>query len=103
MYDPLNVELPAGYAAFATYGQRTSEIAVELHWREELTTALMEVEIQSFNPVDKPEVETAYANARAFDSKREDVAALTRTALQPVLNDWQRLRGSDTTFPGTGE
>ena len=38
-----------------------------------------------------------------FDTRREDVAALTRTALQPVLDDWQWLRGSVIAFPGTEE
>ena len=172
MYNELNIELPAGYAAFTTYGRRTPEIAVELYWQGKvLATALMEVEIQSFNPADDPEVETAYANAREFarrgaaihvtireqlgddglhdaqrgmalswryraaeddgdrleievrrgaellllknyplppavhdfDTRREDVAALTRTALQPVLDDWQWLRGSVIAFPGTEE
>ena len=172
MYNELNIELPAGYAAFTTYGRRTPEIAVELYWQGMwLATALMEVEIQSFNPADDPEVETAYANAREFarrgaaihvtireqlgddglhdaqrgmalswryraaeddgdrleievrrgaellllknyplppavhdfDTRREDVAALTRTALQPVLDDWQWLRGSVIAFPGTEE
>lgn len=170
MYNPLNVELPQGYTVFASYGRRTPEIAVELYWQGKvLATALMEVEIQSFNPADDPEVDTAYANARAFarrcalihatlreqlgddglhdaqvgmvlswhyraaeddgdrleievhrgaellllknyplppavhdfDARREDVAALTRTALQPVLDDWQRLCSGDTAFPGT--
>ena len=40
---------------------------------------------------------------RAFDDEHGDVAALTRTALQPVLDDWQRLRGSVIAFPGTEE
>ena len=170
MYNELNIELPAGYAAFTTYGRRTPEIAVELYWQGTwLATALMEVEIQSFNPADDPEVETAYANARefarrcavihatlreqlgddglhdaqvgmalswryraaeddgdwleievhrgaellllknyplppavrAFDRKREDVAELTRAALQAVLDDWWRLIAGDTAFPGT--
>lgn len=170
MYNPLNVELPQGYTVFATYGRRTPEIAVELYWQGKmLATALMEVEIQSFNPADDPEAETAYANVREFarrcalihatireqlgddglrdrdssmalswrylaaeddgdrleievrrreemllvknyslppavhdfDAGREDVAALTRTALQPALNDWWRLCGGDTAFPGT--
>ena len=158
MYNELNIELPAGYTAFTTYGRRTPEIAVDLYWQGKvLATALMEVEIQSFNPADDPEVETAYVNARefarrcavihatireqlgdgldgaqvgmalswryhaaeddedrlkievrrgaelllknyplppavrAFDGRREDVAVLTRTALQPVLDNWQRL------------
>lgn len=168
MYNPLNIELPQGYTAFATYGQCTPEIAVVLYWHgEELATALMEVE----NPADGPEVETAYANARefarrcalihatireqlgdeglhdaqhgmalgwcyraveddedrleievrrgaellllknytlppavrAFDARHEDVAALTRTVLQPALDDWQRLCDGDTAFPGTFE
>ena len=170
MYNPLNVELPQGYTAFTTYGRRTPEIAVELYWQGKvLATALMEVEIQSFNPADDPEVDTAYANAREFarrcavihatireqlgdeglhdaqrgmalgwrycaaeddgdwleievrrgaeqlllknyplppavhdfDARREDVAALTRATLQPVLDDWQRLCGGNTAFPGT--
>ena len=170
MYNPLNVELPQGYTVFATYGRRTPEIAVELYWQGKmLATALLEVEIQSFNPADDPEAETAYANVREFarrcavihatireqlgddglrdrdssmalswrylaaeddgdrleievrrreemllvknyslppsvhdfDAGREDVAALTRTALQPALNDWWRLCGGDTAFPGT--
>ena len=170
MYNPLNTELPQGYTVFASYGRRTPEIAVELYWQGKvLATALMEVEIQSFNPADDPEVDTAYANAREFarrcavihatireqlgddglhdaqvgmalswcyraaedgedrleievrrgaellllknyplppavrdfDARREDVAALTRTALQPVLDDWQRLCGGNTAFPGT--
>ena len=170
MYNELNIELPEGYTALTTYGRRTPEIAVELYWQGTwLATALMEVEIQSFNPADDPEVDTAYANAREFarrcavihatlreqlgddglhdaqvgmalswcyraaedgedrleievrrgaellllknyplppavrdfDARREDVAALTRTALQPVLDDWQRLCSGDTAFPGT--
>ncbi len=36
-----------------------------------------------------------------FDARREDVAALTRATLQPVLDDWQRLCGGNTAFPGT--
>lgn len=172
MYNELNIELPAGYAAFTTYGRRTPEVAVEVHWQGAcLATALMNVETQSFNPADDPEVDTAYANAREFarrcavihatfreqlgdeglddtesgmalswryraaeddgdrleievrrgaellllknyplppavhdfDTRREDVAALTRTALQPVLDDWQWLRGSVIAFPGTEE
>ena len=172
MYNPLNVELPQGYTAFTTYGRCTPEVTVELHWQGMwLATALMEVEIQSFNPADDPEVETAYANAREFvrrcavihatlreqlgdgglhdaqvgmalgwhyraaeddgdrleievhrgaellllknyplppavhdfDARREDVAALSCTALQPVLDDWQWLRGSVIAFPGTEE
>jgi len=67
MYNPLHIELPQGYTVFASYGRRTPEIAVELYWQGTwLATALMEVEIQSFNPADDPEVETAYANAREF-------------------------------------
>ena len=38
---------------------------------------------------------------RDVDARREDVAALTRTALQPVLDDWQRLCSGNTAFPGT--
>jgi hypothetical protein len=38
---------------------------------------------------------------RDFDEAPEDVGALTRTALQPALDDWQRLCSGDTTFPGT--
>ena len=61
MYNPLNVELPQGYTVFATYGRRTPEIAVELYWQGKmLATALLEVEIQSFNPADDPEAETAW-------------------------------------------
>ena len=170
MYNPLNVELPTGYTASVTDGRRSSEIAVELHWQGGwLATALLEVEIQSFNPADDPEVETAYANAREFarrcavihatireqlgdeglhdaqrgmalgwrycaaeddgdwleievhrgaellllknyplppavhdfDARREDVAALTRATLQPVLDDWRRLCSGNTDFPGT--
>ena len=170
MCNKLNVELPQGYTAFTTYGRCTPEVTVELHWQGMwLATALMEVEIQSVNPADDPEVETAYANAREFarrcavihatireqlgddglhdaqrgmalgwhyraaeddgdrleievrrdaglllikhyplppavrdfDGKREDVAALTRAALQPVLDDWQRLCSGNTAFPGT--
>ena len=40
---------------------------------------------------------------RAFDDEHGDVVALTRTALQPVLDDWQRLRGSAIAVPGTEE
>ena len=36
-----------------------------------------------------------------FDANPEDVGALTRAALQPALDDWQRLLGGDTAFPGT--
>ena len=166
----LNVELPEGYAAFTNYYRYDRAVIVQTHWQGAwLATALMEVEIQSFNPADDPEVETAYANAREFarrcavihatireqlgddglhdaqrgmvlswcyraaeddgdrleievhrgaellllknyplppavhdfDAGREDVAALTRTALQPALNDWWRLCGGDTAFPGT--
>ena len=41
MYNELNIELPAGYAAFTNYGRRTPEIAVELYWQGTwLATAL---------------------------------------------------------------
>ena len=40
---------------------------------------------------------------RDFDEAPEDADALTRTALQPVLADWQRLCDGATTFPDTGE
>ena len=163
MYNKLNIELPAGYAAFTAYygrGRHNRGVIVNMHWQGRwLTTASMEVEIQSFNPADDPETETACVNAcefarrcavihatireqlgddglhdaqrdmalswhyiaaeddedwlevevrrgaelllaknyplptavRAFDDEHGDVAALTRTALQPVLDDWQRL------------
>lgn len=175
MYNKLNIELPAGYAAFTTYYWRDRHnrgVIVNMHWQGRwLTTASMEVEMQSFTPADDPETETACVNAcefarrcavihatireqlgddglhdaqrdmalswhyiaaeddedwlevevrrgaelllaknyplptavRAFDDEHGDVAALTRTALQPVLDDWQRLRGSVIAFPGTEE
>jgi len=92
MYNPLNVELPQGYTAFTTYGRRTPEIAVELYWQGKvLATALMEVEIQSFNPADDPEVDTAYANAREFARRCAVIHATIREQLgDEGLHDAQR-------------
>ena len=82
MYNPLHIELPQGYTVFASYGRRTPEIAVELNWQGKvLATALMEVEIQSFNPADDPEVDTAYANAREFVRRCAVIHATLREQL----------------------
>lgn len=82
MYHKLNVELPAGYTASTSYGRRTPEIAVELYWQSGwLATALLEVEMQSFNPADDPETEVTYANGREFARRCAAIHSVIRECL----------------------
>ena len=95
MYNKLNIELPAGYAAFTAYygrGRHNRGVIVNMHWQGRwLTTASMEVEMQSFKPADGPETETACVNACEFARRCAVIHATIREQLgDDGLHDAQR-------------